>query len=108
MVAGYNTISMGTGRKEFNPKKPRAGLEEYIKEAGQGTLKQIGGAKNVDESVISNFMAERYNRQGNLAGFIPYIDEGLKFKPATRVEGACGSGGLALIAAIKVCACRDC
>ena len=101
MVAGYNTISMGTGRKEFNPKADRAGLEEYIKEAGQGTLKQIGGAQNVDESVISNFMAERYNRQGNLAGFIPYIDEGLKFKPATRVEGACGSGGLALASAIK-------
>lgn len=101
MVAGYNTISMGTGRKEFNPKVERAGLEEYIKEAGQGTLKQIGGAKNVDESVISNFMAARYNKQGNLAGFIPSIDEGLKFKPATRVEGACGSGGLALTSGIK-------
>ena len=32
MVAGYNTISMGTGRKEFNPKKERPGLEEYLKE----------------------------------------------------------------------------
>ena len=49
MVAGYNTISMGTGRKEFNPKKERPGLEEYMKEAGQATLKMIGGAKNVDE-----------------------------------------------------------
>ncbi len=101
MVGGYNTISMGTGRKEFSPKKARPGLEEYIKEAGQGCLKQIGGAKNVDESVISNFMAARYNKQGNLAGFIPSIDEGLKFKPATRVEGACGSGGLALTSGIK-------
>ncbi|MFA6922854.1 MAG: hypothetical protein WC223_01245 [Bacteroidales bacterium] len=101
MIGGYNTISMGSGRKEFNPKKARPGLEDYIKEAGQGTLKLIGGAKNVDESVISNFMAARYNRQGNLAGFIPSIDEGLKWKPATRVEGACGSGGLALASAIK-------
>ena len=31
MVAGYNTISMGTGRKEFSPKKERPGLEEYIR-----------------------------------------------------------------------------
>ena len=23
MAAGYNTISLGTGRKEFHPKKPR-------------------------------------------------------------------------------------
>ena len=45
MTAGYNTISLGTGRSEFNPKKPRPGIEHYIKEAGQGTLKQIGGAK---------------------------------------------------------------
>ncbi|MEI7982614.1 MAG: hypothetical protein WCI71_13265 [Bacteroidota bacterium] len=63
MVAGYNTIAMGTGRKEFNPKKERPELEEYIKEAGQGVLKQIGGAKNVDECVIGNFMASRYNMQ---------------------------------------------
>ena len=52
MTAGYNTISLGTGRKEFNPKVPREGLEYYIKEAGQGTLKKIGGAKNVDEGAI--------------------------------------------------------
>ena len=101
MVAGYNTISMGTGRKEFNPKKERAGLEELIKEAGQGVLQKIGGAKNVDESVIGNFIAARFNRQANLAGFIPYIDEGLKHKPATRVEGACGTGALALVEGIK-------
>ncbi|MEI8202179.1 MAG: hypothetical protein WCH34_04155 [Bacteroidota bacterium] len=59
MVAGYNTISMGTGRKEFHPKKDRPGLEEYMKEAGQGVLKMIGGAKNVDESVVGNFIAAR-------------------------------------------------
>ena len=26
--AGYNTISFGSGRREFHPKKPRPGLEE--------------------------------------------------------------------------------
>ncbi len=101
MVAGYNTISMGSGRKEFHPKKPRPDLEDYMKEAGQGVLKQIGGADKVDECVVGNFIAARYNRQGNLAGFFPYIDEGLKFKPAVRVEGACGSGALALANGIK-------
>ena len=101
MVAGYNTISIGTGRKEFHPKKERPGLEDYIKEAGQGTLKQIGGARNVDECVIGNFMASRFNKQANLAGFFPFIDEGLKGKPAIRVEGACGTGGLALLTGMK-------
>jgi len=102
MTAGYNTVSMGTGRKEFNPKKDRPGLEEYLKEAGQGVLTQIkGGAASVDESVLGNFMASRFNRQGNLPGFFPMIDKGLQYKPATRVEGACGSGSLSLVSGIK-------
>ncbi len=101
MTAGYETISLGSGRKEFNPKKPRPGLEEYIKEAGQGVLKQIGGGSRVDEGVISNFMAARFNRQGNLAALIPTIDPELRWKPCTRVEGACGSGGLGLMTSIK-------
>jgi len=101
MVAGYNTISMGTGRKEFNPKKDRPGLEEFLKEAGQGVLKQIGGAANVDECVVGNFIASRFNKQANMAGFMPFIDEGLTYKPSIRVEGACATGGLALITGIR-------
>ncbi len=101
MTAGHNTVSLGTGRKEFNPKKPRPGLEEYIKEAGQAVLGQIGGGKNVDEGVIGNFMAARFNRQGNLAALIPMIDEDLRWKPCSRIEGACGSGGFALLAAMR-------
>jgi len=101
MVAGYNTVSLGTGRSEFHPKKPRPGLEHYIKEAGQKTLEMIGGAENVDECVVGNFMAARYNHQGHLDGFFPMIDEKLQYKPAIRVEGACASGGLALATAIK-------
>jgi len=101
LTAGYNTVSLGTGRKEFHPKKSRPGIEHYIREAGQGTLNQIGGAINVDEGIIGNFIASKYNNQANLPGFMPMIDEGLRHKPATRVEGACGSGGLALGTAVK-------
>ncbi len=101
MVAGYNTISLGSGRKEFHPKKERPGLEEYMKEAGQAVLKQIGGANVVDECVVGNFIGARYNKQANMAGFFPYVDEGLKYKPAIRVEGACGTGALALATGVK-------
>lgn len=101
MASGYNTISMGVGRKEFNPKKPRPGLEDYLKEAGSAVINSIGGANNVDECVVGNFMASRYNKQAHLAAFFPYIDEGLRFKPAVRVEGACASGSLALITGIR-------
>lgn len=101
MTAGYNTISMGTGRKEFHPKKERPGLEHYIKEAGQGVLKQIGGAENVDESVIGNFMSARFNKQAHLGGFAGAIDSKLEFKPSCGVEGACGSGGLSLATGLR-------
>ena len=101
LLAGYNTVSLGTGRKEFKPKKPRPGIEKYIKEAGQAALEKIGGAGNVDEGVIGNFMAARFNKQANLPAFLPMIDEGLLWKPGISVEGACASGGLALMAGIK-------
>lgn len=101
LTAGYNTLSLGTGRSEFNPRRERPGLEHYLKEAGQETLRQLGGAQKVDEIVIGNFMAARFNKQGHLGAFATMVDAGLRFKPSTRVEGACASGGLALIAGMK-------
>src|SRR5210317_1174664 len=101
LTAGYNTVSLGTGRREFHPKKPRPGIEHYISEAGKAVLEQIGGTDKVDESVIGNFMAARFNKQANLPGFVPMIDQKLEFKPAISVEGACGSGGLALMYGIR-------
>jgi acetyl-CoA C-acetyltransferase/acetyl-CoA acyltransferase len=101
IAAGYYTVSMGTGRKEFDPRKPRPGLEPYILEAGRGVLAQIPDPALVDECVISNFMAARFNRQGNLAALMPSIDPALVYKPSTRVEGACGSGGLGVLTGMK-------
>jgi acetyl-CoA C-acetyltransferase/acetyl-CoA acyltransferase len=101
MAAGYNTISLGTGRKEFNPRTERPGLEHYLKEAGQGVITQLGGAHNVDESAVGNFMSARFNKQAHLGAFLPMVDKGLRYKPSISVEGACASGGLALISGIK-------
>ncbi len=101
IAAGAYTVSLGTGRREFNPRKPRPGLEEYIIEAGQASLAQISNPELIDEGVIANFMAARFNRQGNLAGFMPIIHPSLEFKPMVRVEGACGSGGLGVATGIK-------
>jgi acetyl-CoA C-acetyltransferase len=99
--AGFNTIALGTGRKEFHPKKPRPGIEHYIKEAGLGTLDQIQHPEAVDEGVIGNFVAARFCKQGNLGGFFPMVHPTFQYKPCTRVEGACDSGGLALVVSIK-------
>lgn len=101
IAAGANTIAMGTGRKEFNPKKERPGLEYYLAEAGKGVLAQLTDPEAIDETVIGNFMSARFNRQAHLGGFAATIHPALEFKPSHSVEGACGSGGLALLAGIR-------
>ena len=101
-VAGSYTVSLGSGRSEFSPHKPRPGLEHYIQEAGKAVLAQIPGKEQqVDEGVIGNFMAARFNHQAHLAALIPTIHPALLYKPCISVEGACASGGLALTAAVK-------
>ncbi len=98
--AGFNTVYFGSGRKDFNPKLPMPGFETYLKQAAEGTLAQVPHPE-FDEGVIANFMAGRFLKQGNLPGFLPMAVPGLLGKPCVRVEGACGSGGLGLAAAIK-------
>ncbi len=100
VTAGYNTTFFGSGRKEFNPKKPMPTFEAYLKEAAGGTCDQLLNA-DFDEGLLGNFMAGRFLKQGNLPGFLPFIIPGLLGKPCTRVEGACASGGLALVTAIR-------
>lgn len=99
--AGFYTVSLGTGRKEFHPKKPRPGIEHYIKEAGLGSINQTKNPEHIDEGVIGNFVAARFCHQGNLGGFFPMVHETFQYKPCMRVEGACDSGGLALVASVK-------
>ncbi|HPS78711.1 MAG TPA: hypothetical protein PLS53_11195 [Thermoanaerobaculaceae bacterium] len=101
LAAGAYTMSMGTGRKEFDPKKSRPGLEYYINEAVRAVLAQIPNPDVVDEGVIANFMAARFNRQGNLASLLAAAHPALRYKPMVRVEGACGTGGLGLATGIK-------
>jgi acetyl-CoA C-acetyltransferase len=100
IAAGHNTVCFGSGRKEFHPKQPMPAFETYIRDAARGVLDQIPNPV-FDEGVIANFMAGRFLKQGNLPGFLPMAVPGLLGKPCVRVEGACGSGGLALAAAAR-------
>jgi len=99
-AAGYTTTFFGSGRPDFSPSKPMPAFESYLKDAAQGTLAQVPHP-DFDEGVITNFMAARFLKQGNLPGFLPFAVPGLKGKPCARLEGACGSGGLGLSAAVK-------
>ncbi|MCM8525240.1 MAG: hypothetical protein NE327_01910 [Lentisphaeraceae bacterium] len=100
IAAGFNTAFMGPGRKEFNPRLEMPDYEYYLQKAAKGCMDQIPNPE-FDEGIISNFMAARFIRQGNLAGLLPSLVPSLKYKPCFRAEGACGSGGLALTMAIR-------
>ncbi|NUM36558.1 MAG: 3-ketoacyl-CoA thiolase [Candidatus Brocadiae bacterium] len=101
-TAGYYTIAMGSGRPEFHPKNPRPSLEDYVLQAGKAILSSIPGkSSHIDECYIGNFMASHFCKQSHLGGLMPMISDDLKYKPCTRVEGACASGGVALSNAIK-------
>ena len=66
LAAGAYSVSLGTGRPEFNPRQPRPGLEHYLETVGQAVLAQISDPAHLDESVVGNFMAARFNHQGHL------------------------------------------
>ena len=101
LAAGAYTVSLGPGRREFSPRIPRPGLDHYLKEAGRAALAQLSDPGAIDEGVVGNFMAARFNRQGHLGAMMAIIHPTLEYKPALRVEGACASGGLALATGIK-------
>ncbi len=98
--AGYNTTYFGSGRKEFNVEKPMRSFEEYLKETAEGTCKQVKHP-TFDEGILGSFMSARFLNQANLPAFLPFMVPSLLGKPCTGVEGACGTGGRAIAAAIR-------
>lgn len=54
----------------------------------------------IDVAHIGNFVGELFTGQGMLGGFLGHVDERLAGVPASRHEGACASGSLAILAAM--------
>lgn len=99
-AAGYSTVFMGPGRKEFDPSKPMRGYESYLQETAKGTLAQTAHPE-CDEGILGSFMSARFIKQANLPGFLPMMIPALEGKACTGVEGACGTGGRAIAMAIR-------
>lgn len=99
-AAGYNTMFLGPGRKEFDPSKPLRPFEEYLQETAKGTCAQLKHPA-IDEGIIGSFMSGRFIKQANLPGFLPFMVPELQGKPCTAVEGACGTGGRAIAMAVR-------
>lgn len=82
-------------------KKENPGLEDYLTSAIRGALDNTGvDAADIDRGFVGNFAGQLFNQQGHLGAMAVRADEKLEGKPFMRVEGACASGGLAVLSGV--------
>ena len=88
------------GHPDFG-KRQNPSLEQHLKTAVVRALEKTGvPAAAVQKGYVGNFTGELFAKQGHLGAMMSGAHPDLKYKPFMRVEGACASGGLALVAAI--------
>ncbi len=76
-------------------------VESLIVKAVNDALAYAGiSASDVDEIYLGHFNAG-FSKQDFTAALVLQADEGLRFKPATRVENACATGSAAIHQGIK-------
>ena len=56
--------------------------------------------KDIDVGHVGNFVAELFTGQGMLGGYFGHVHPNFSGMPASRHEGACASGSLAILAAM--------
>lgn len=109
IAAGAITPFIGKHHPDFIWKKhPLFGqrdnptLEDYLAMATAQVLAAAGADGSViEKGYVGNFAGELFSSQGHLGAMMGRVDSALEGKPFTRVEGACASGGLAVIGAIE-------
>lgn len=109
IVGGHITPFIGKHHPDFvwkrHPdfgKRENPTLEEYITRATLAALEDAGvEASAIEKGYIGNFAGELFSNQGHLGSMVSRAHEGLIGTPMTRVEGACASGGLAVVGAIE-------
>src|SRR5699024_5116876 len=93
VVAGIGETQMG--------KYPHRGLHEMIQQAGFAAIKESRvDPDRISAAYIGNFNGQQLASQGHF-GPLAMESLGLSHVPALRVEGACASGGLALLQGVE-------
>lgn len=95
ILGGYQT--------DFSQNWTRQGktLFDLFSDAVLGALEKTKlDAKDIDVGHVGNFVAELFTGQGMLGGFFGHVHPDFSGMPASRHEGACASGSLAVLAAM--------
>jgi len=92
------------GHKEFGTRE-NPDLEQTLKMAVDGAITDTGlDPSSVDRLYIGNFVGELFVNQGHLGAALVGTHPGFAYKPAARLEAACASGGLAVLAGLDAIA----
>lgn len=108
IVGGAHTPFIGKGHPDFiwknHPdfgKRDNPGLEELLRSAVVGAIDTTGvDPERIERGYVGNFVGELFSKQGHLGAALAGSHPALVNKPMTRTEGACASGGLALLCAV--------
>lgn len=112
ITGGAHTTYLGKGHPDFIWKRhPDFGtrenptLEETLQSAVDDCLADTGvDPAQIDRLYIGNFVGELFVNQGHLGAALAGTHPAFAGKPAARLEGACASGGLALLAGLDAIA----
>ena len=108
VAAGACTPFIGKGHPDFIWKRhPDFGVRENptLRELLTSAVEQLAASVDadlglVDKAYVANFVGELFVNQGHLGAALAGVHPALEGKPTMRVEGACASGGLAMVCGI--------
>ncbi len=103
-IGKYHPDFVWKGHPDFG-KRENPTLEEHLRRAVLGALENGDvEARHIERGVVGNFVGELFANQGHLGAMMAAVHPDFAYKPFHRVEGACASGGLALLAGIDAIA----
>lgn len=112
LTGGAHTPYIGKHHPDFiwkrHPdfgKRDNPSYDELIKSAVDGTIEDTGvDPADIDRLFIGNFTGELFINQGHMGAALAGANPAFAFKPASRLEAACASGGIAMMAAVDAIA----
>ncbi len=108
IAGGAHTPFIGRGHPDFiwkrHPdfgKRDNPGLEELLRTVVADCIADTDvDPETIDRLYLGNFVGELFCNQGHLGAALAGSHPAFAGKPASRLEGACASGGLAMLAGI--------
>ncbi len=94
---------LGGHQTDFARNYSRDGLSifDLLKDGVEGALASAElDPEDIEVAHVGNFVGELFTGQGMLGGFLGHVHPSLAGVPASRHEGACASGSLAILAAM--------